>query len=104
MIRTDPVTLQTSHNSIFAGGDVTGSKATVINAIAQGKEAAESIHRYLRGESLTKERDLPITKVTDVETKGEKLIPRTKVKKIALDSQQNKFDEVEKQYLKKRHV
>ncbi|UCD20359.1 MAG: FAD-dependent oxidoreductase [candidate division WOR-3 bacterium] len=45
----DPDTLQTSIPGIFAGGDAVTGPATVIEAIAAGKEAAESIDRYIRG-------------------------------------------------------
>lgn len=48
----DPVTLQTDAPGVFAGGDAVSGPATVIEAIAAGKRAAESILRYLRGEDL----------------------------------------------------
>ncbi|HOE17653.1 MAG TPA: FAD-dependent oxidoreductase [Syntrophorhabdaceae bacterium] len=51
-IRTDPVTLQTSVEGIFAGGDAATGPKTAIDAVAQGKEAAESIRRYLEGRDL----------------------------------------------------
>jgi heterodisulfide reductase subunit A2 len=56
---TDPVTLSTAISGIFSGGDAVLGPSTVIEAIAQGKEAAESIHRYLRGEDLHEGRELP---------------------------------------------
>jgi len=57
--KADPVTLQTSINNVFAGGDsVTGPK-DVINAVAQGKEAAISIDRYLTGINLKAGRPEP---------------------------------------------
>ena len=45
---TDPVTMETSVNGVFAGGDVVTGPATVIEAIVGGKHAAESIENYLR--------------------------------------------------------
>jgi heterodisulfide reductase subunit A-like polyferredoxin len=48
--KVDPVTLETSEEGIFAGGDVVTGPATVIDAVAAGKRAAESIDLYLRGE------------------------------------------------------
>jgi homotetrameric NADPH-dependent glutamate synthase len=45
----DPLTYATSVPGIFTGGDVATGAATVIQAIAAGKEAAISIDRYLRG-------------------------------------------------------
>jgi len=51
-IKSDPVTLQTSAEGIFAGGDAATGPKMAIDAIAQGKEAAESIRRYLEGRDL----------------------------------------------------
>lgn len=44
----DPVTFQTAEKDIFAGGDVYTGPKFVIDAIAAGKEAAISIHRYVQ--------------------------------------------------------
>jgi len=48
----DPVTLQTNVPGVFAGGDAVSGPASVIEAIAAGQRAAESVLRYLRGEDL----------------------------------------------------
>jgi formate dehydrogenase major subunit len=47
-IKVDPVTLQTSRQGIFAGGDAVSGPWIAIEAVAAGKEAAVSIDRYLR--------------------------------------------------------
>jgi formate dehydrogenase beta subunit len=49
----NPVTLETSLRGVFAGGDAILGPASVIEAIRDGKRAAESIDRYIRsvGES-----------------------------------------------------
>lgn len=50
----DPVTLQTAEPDIFVGGDAYTGQKFVIDAIAAGKEAADSLHRYVHeGHSLT---------------------------------------------------
>ena len=46
LVSVDAKTAQTSVADIFAGGDVTGPRYAV-DAIAAGKRAAESIHRYV---------------------------------------------------------
>jgi heterodisulfide reductase subunit A-like polyferredoxin len=46
-IQADPVTLQTPIEWVFAGGDVHHGPKSVVEAVASGKEAAESIHRYI---------------------------------------------------------
>jgi heterodisulfide reductase subunit A-like polyferredoxin len=50
--QVDPVSLQSELPWLFAGGDAVLGPRTVIEAIAQGKEAAFSIDRYLQGEDL----------------------------------------------------
>ncbi len=52
----DPVTMQTSEPWIFAGGDAVLGPQTVAKAIFQGKEAAESIIRFLEGRDLKEQR------------------------------------------------
>lgn len=52
-IKVDELTLQSSIDDIFAGGDVVTGPKYAIDAIALGKEAAISIHRFVqRGQSL----------------------------------------------------
>jgi formate dehydrogenase (NADP+) beta subunit len=46
-IRVDPETLATSAAGVFAGGDVAFGPRNLIEAVANGKRAARSIHRYL---------------------------------------------------------
>ena len=54
----DAITCQTSVQDVFAGGDVVTGPQFVIDAIAAGKEAAVSIHRYVHpGQTLTLGRD-----------------------------------------------
>lgn len=71
-IVTDPVTLSTQIPGIFSGGDSVTGPSTVIEAIAAGKEAAESIRRFLRGENLHKGRTEKL-KLADV---PEKIVAR----------------------------
>jgi ferredoxin len=57
-IEVDPITLQTSKADIFAGGDVAHGPKLAIDAIAAGKEAAVSLHRFVQvGQSLVFGRD-----------------------------------------------
>lgn len=53
-VRADSVTLQTVEPDVFAGGDALTGPKFAIDAIALGKEAAISIHRFVhKGQSLT---------------------------------------------------
>ena len=68
-VEVDPVTCQTSVPDVFAGGDVVTGPQFVIDAIAAGKEAAVSIHRYVHaGQTLTLGRDRRDYRAFDKET------------------------------------
>ena len=47
-IRVDPVTLTTNREGIFAGGDAVTGPATVVQALATGRQAAFRIDEYLQ--------------------------------------------------------
>lgn len=49
-IRVDPATLATSAPGIYAGGDVAFGPRNLIEAVANGKRAAQSIHEFLAGD------------------------------------------------------
>jgi len=64
----DDFTYQTAHGDIFAGGDVYTGPRFAIDAIAAGKQAAISIHRFIQpGQSLVFGRDRRIYKDLDKE-------------------------------------
>ena len=46
-IKIDPATLATSAPGVYAGGDVAFGPRNLIDAVANGKRAARSIHQYL---------------------------------------------------------
>lgn len=57
--KANHITLQTDEPDIFVGGDAYTGPLFAIDAIAAGKEACESIHRFVHpGNSLTLGRDL----------------------------------------------
>jgi formate dehydrogenase beta subunit len=62
-IGVDRVTLATSAPGVFAGGDVAFGPRNLIEAIANGKRAARSIHEYLEGDRATFSVQLEIEKI-----------------------------------------
>ncbi len=48
IIRVDPVTLTTNRDGVFAGGDAVTGPATVVQALATGRQAASRIDDYLQ--------------------------------------------------------
>jgi len=60
LIKADPDTKATSREGVFAGGDVVSGPWIAIAAVADGREAAISIDRYLKGMDLKEGRELPL--------------------------------------------
>jgi NADPH-dependent glutamate synthase beta subunit-like oxidoreductase/NADH:ubiquinone oxidoreductase subunit E len=56
-IEADKVTHETSRQGVFAAGDLQSGPWIAVGAVAGGKEAAESIDRYLRGLDLKEGRE-----------------------------------------------
>jgi heterodisulfide reductase subunit A-like polyferredoxin len=56
-VQADAVTLETGLKRVFAGGDLVTGPGTTIDSMAQGRKAAISIDRCLRGEDLLREGD-----------------------------------------------
>ncbi len=52
-IKANPSTQETNLKGVWAGGDFVSGPRTVIQAVAAGRRAAESINLYLRGEKKT---------------------------------------------------
>ncbi len=59
-IRVDPLTGETGLPGVFAGGDAVSGPSTVVHALAQGRRAAESAHRFLTGQDLRASREQPL--------------------------------------------
>jgi NADH-quinone oxidoreductase subunit F len=93
-IQVDPDSLATDKEGIFAGGDVVSGPATVIEAIADGRQAAISIDRYLGGSGVIDETLAPpegeVAPVEEAEEKRRPLIPA-----LPLEQRHNSFAEVE---------
>ena len=58
LIDADRETFATAQPGIFAGGDAVLGGATVTEAMAAGKWAAQSIHQYITGQTVKREYDL----------------------------------------------
>jgi heterodisulfide reductase subunit A len=95
-LEADPATLATNLPGVFAGGDAVSGPATAIEAIAAGKRAAESIHRYLQGEELARpDRHLPVVPLEEVDLRRACKKARATMSKVAPEARTANFDEVE---------
>ncbi len=92
----EEVTLQTSVEKVFAGGDAVTGPATYIEAMAAGRKAAESIHRFFAGQDMCEGREGEGSRPTDVEADVEGATPRARVKlpALSLEKRSGSFEEV----------
>ena len=100
-IVTDPITFSTQISGIFSGGDAVTGPSTVIEAIAAGKESAESIHRFLRGMNLHEGR-MEVLEQAEVPGKDVNRTERLEEVHRAPEERVRDFEEVCKPFDKER--
>ncbi|HID88576.1 MAG TPA: FAD-binding protein, partial [Anaerolineae bacterium] len=101
-IAVNPNTFATTRPGVFAAGDATTGTAFVIEAVAAGHKAAESIHRYLRGEELEPppKTKPPVVELTQAEIeervrRGEvEVRPRVPMSALPVEERLSTFEEV----------
>lgn len=98
-IHADPDTLATDMEGVFAGGDVVSGPASVIEAIAAGRQAAISIDKYLGGKGLIDEGLAPEEAPAPLEIEEEER-QRAEMPLLAVDRRIKGFDVVELGYTK----
>ncbi|MGD9306427.1 MAG: FAD-dependent oxidoreductase, partial [Desulfobacterales bacterium] len=96
----DSLTFASEREGVFAGGDLQTGPWVAIGAIGAGKEAAESILRYIEGRDLAEGRepivyDDPCYRPVP---EDEPRIERAKMPELAFEKRQGNFDEVELGY------
>ncbi|MBM3181156.1 MAG: FAD-binding protein [Chloroflexi bacterium] len=105
-IAINPNTYAATRPGVFAAGDSVSGTAFVIEAVASGHKAAESILRYLQGENLepAHKPELPVVKLTREEiadrmARGEiKVQPRIPLPELSVEQRIGNFAEVEGGY------
>lgn len=96
-IKVDPQTLSTTAPGIYAGGDCAFGPRLLIDAEGDGRRAARSIHRYLRGDVAWSEHvELPVVPLRDLHDSYD-ATPRQACPTRALDRRMG-FTEVELPY------
>jgi heterodisulfide reductase subunit A-like polyferredoxin len=92
-LAADPVTLQTPIEWVFAGGDAFYGPKSVVDAVACGNEAAESIHRYINGIDLKEGRE-KVWEFEKPDILNEPLKTRTTVRCLDPEARECNFLEV----------
>jgi len=96
----DAVTYATDREGVFSGGDLQTGPGIAIAAIAAGREAAESIVRYLDHQDMAKGRE-PVTHENPVYRPipdDESETPRSKMPELPVEKRAGNFEEVELGY------
>jgi len=92
-LEADPITLETPLPGVFAGGDVFYGPKSVVEAVASGKEACESIHRFLNDLDLKsgREKDDSFEKP---DVSNEPHIDREAMPTLSLEERAGNFKEI----------
>ncbi|HIE53392.1 MAG TPA: FAD-dependent oxidoreductase, partial [Armatimonadetes bacterium] len=95
-LEVDEITLATGMPGVFAGGDAVLGPSSVVEAVAQGHEAAISIDRYLSGQDLKAGRVKPAP--VPAEAPPGKLTPQARepMPQVPPDQRIRGFEEVER--------
>ncbi len=96
-LQADRLTLQTNLDWVFAGGDMLSGPASVVEAVAQGHEAAESIDRFLRGADLAAGRQQPEPEPAPMPQRAFLLRPRAVANKLPVE-QRDGYAEIEQTF------
>ena len=97
-LEVDPDTLVTTREGVFAGGDAVSGPASVIDAIAAGRQAAISVDQYLGGDGMIEETLAPPEGVVKLAEISEEEKPRVEIPLLQLDQRLRGFTEVELGY------
>ena len=95
LIKVNPLTLESSLPGVFAGGDCVMGPNNVVEAMANGLRAAESIDRYLQGTDLGCGRSLEPQKTAEVDFDSIEITPykRAKMPVMKLQKRSHSLEE-----------
>ncbi len=104
-LAADPETLATGVPGLFAGGDAVSGPATAIEAIAAGRRAAVSIHRYLQGEELARSpQGLSVVGFEELDLRRAQKRARAAMAKLPEETRTADFSEVESGFTEEQAV
>jgi NADPH-dependent glutamate synthase beta subunit-like oxidoreductase len=94
-MNVDPLTLQSDDPDIFAGGDAVRGPQSIIEAIADGKQAAVSIDRFVAGRDLKLGRETDLKTITNPQKEVYNRIDPVQMPRIDAQQRVTNFDEVQ---------
>ena len=95
VIQVNPLTLETNIPGVFAGGDCITGPNNVVDAMAAGMRAAESIDRYMQGSNLETGRSLEPPEIAEVNMETLEISPfeRAPMPTLKLHKRTHSFEE-----------
>jgi len=99
-MKIDPLTLQSDDPDIFAGGDAARGPQTVVEAIADGRQAALSIDRYLSSQNLRLGRDIQLKAIKEPQKGKYDRAARAQMSYLEPEKRVKNFNEVQKGLIK----
>jgi NADPH-dependent glutamate synthase beta subunit-like oxidoreductase len=94
-MNVDPLTLQSDDPDIFAGGDAVRGPQSIIEAIADGKQAATSIDFFIKGRDLKLGREAELKTITNPQKEVYNKIDPVQMPRLDAQERVNNFDEVQ---------
>jgi NADPH-dependent glutamate synthase beta subunit-like oxidoreductase len=95
-LEIDPLTLQSGDPDIFAGGDAARGPQSVAEAIGDGRQAALSIDRFIRGLDLRLGREVKSRIITEPQKEGYGPSPRVQMPSLDPRERVESFEQVQK--------
>jgi len=94
-IQINPLTFETNIPGVFAGGDCITGPNNVVEAMAAGLKASDSINRYLQGQDLIAGRGLEPPKIAEIDIGTVEVLPyeRARMPVIWLKNRISSFEE-----------
>jgi ferredoxin len=94
-MNVDPLSLQSDDPDIFAGGDAVRGPQSIVEAIADGKQAAVSIDRFIKGRDLKLGRETELKTITNPQKEVYNRIDPVQMPRLDARQRVTNFDEVQ---------
>jgi len=94
-MNVDSLTLQSDDPDIFAGGDAVRGPQSIIEAIADGRQAAISIDRFIKGQDLKLGREVELNPITNPQKEVYNKIAPVQMPRLDAKKRITNFDEVQ---------
>lgn len=95
-MNVDPLTLQSDDPDIFAGGDAVRGPRSIVEAIADGRQAAVSIDRFIKGRDLKLGREVELNPITNPQKEVYNKIAPVQMPRLDAQKRVAGFDEVQR--------